>query len=510
LGCSGVCCKPTTTGTTTDTCSTCTTTQCLTEQLSHDCPAYTACVAAKCSGCNAECSGPAPTGTGTPPAPSGPKPAAPTLACTTAATTTTTALTCTEATATTAKISWTSGTKTLLYYCDNTKASQHSPAVSCTKDARATTDSSGAGAYLLVGGGATNPPQTISGLIAGDSYTAFVRTYNGASYTDQDINFTAGSCTTTTPTSTAVTLTWTNGANTSGTLLYYCDLTKASAHSPAVNCTKGSQASTDGSGWYLLVGGGATNSPQTISGLIAGHSYTAFVRAYNGATSNFNDSADTTFPSNTCGGDQPGLKLAIGLDGIGTTGDQRNPDYSTKTQAATQFTQASTSGSNQDPKSPTRVTYLTLTDTTTNVATVLGGHVTFQPSDPNKGKYTGTVPYGANFKAGTYKVKVQVDGHLVKLATGTITVTDTNTSVAVPGVNLVAGDIVTPNLLDGASYNLLLSCMSDPDYKDLDAHAACNTDPSYKTRADLDDNGVTNKFDYNLFLREIKVIQAGD
>ena len=210
----------------------------------------------------------------------------------------------------------------------------------------------------------------------------------------------------------------------------------------------------------------------------------------------------------------PGLALVLGLDGIGHTGDQANADWTTKTNTAIINGQAVTNpvaGSNQSPKNPTRPITLTLTDTTTNAVATLKGNVTFQTSGTNIGKYAGTVPYGANFKTGTYKIKITIDGHLTKLVPGSVTVVDTNTTVNVPGVvNLVTGDIATPNALSVLDYHILLSCISDPNYNDLDGHALCNQVPSYKINSDLEDNGAIDKFDYNLFLREFKMIQVGD
>jgi len=322
-------------------------------------------------------------------------------------------------------------------------------------------------------------------------------------------------CTTATPTT--VDLSWTSGANTTETVLYYCDVTKANVHNPAVKCTKDSQATTDGSqaGWYFVTGNSNSTSPRTITGLTAGHAYTAFIRAYNGShitSTSFTDSADTSFTGGSCNA-EPGLALVLGLDGIGHTGDQVNADWTTKTNTAVINGQSVTNpvaGSNQSPKTPTRQVTLTLTNTTDNTSVTLTGNVTYVPSGTNVGKYAGTVPYGANFKTGTYTIKIAVDGHLIKLVPGSVTVTGTNTTVNVPGVNLVAGNITTPNALAILDYNILLSCISDSDYKDLDAHALCNQNANYKIRADLEDNGAIDKFDYNLFLREFSKVQTGD
>lgn len=78
-----------------------------------------------------------------------------------------------------------------------------------------------------------------------------------------------------------------------------------------------------------------------------------------------------------------------------------------------------------------------------------------------------------------------------------------------PRINLVAGDVDNNNILNINDYNILLSCVSDPDITNIDNQALCNTNANYKKLSDLDDNGTIDKFDYNLFLREYAV-QNGD
>jgi hypothetical protein len=74
---------------------------------------------------------------------------------------------------------------------------------------------------------------------------------------------------------------------------------------------------------------------------------------------------------------------------------------------------------------------------------------------------------------------------------------------------LVTGDINMDNHLSILDYNVLMSCLNDPDINPSD-HTACNGNADFVKRADLEDNGVVNKFDYNLFLREISKVPDGD
>jgi hypothetical protein len=316
-------------------------------------------------------------------------------------------------------------------------------------------------------------------------------------------------------TPTSETLSWTNGTGATTHQTYYCDQTKAAA---AGGC-KPEDGSIDKSRWFYRPPGnsvGNDTSPLTFDGtagppgLTAGDDYQWLVAAAN--ANGHTNSNIGTFTAGCGGGPQPGLALIIGLDGIGHTGDRANADWTTKTNTAIINGQSVTNpvaGSNQSPKKPTRQVTLTLASNGGTPISVTG-NVTFATDGANVGKYTGIIPYGATVKAGTYTVKVTIDGHLTKLVPGSITVTNTNTTVNVPSVDLVTGDITTPNGLAISDYNILLSCVSDSDFNDIDAHALCNQNASYKIRADTEDNDVIDKFDYNLFLREFSKVQAGD
>jgi hypothetical protein len=331
----------------------------------------------------------------------------------------------------------------------------------------------------------------------------------------------APTCTPTTSPTTE-TFSWTTGANTSGTFLYYCDVTYAGAH--GVQCTKDSAVSTSTQrwGWFLLQGGKATTSPQQIpvvsvpftstsTSLTAGDNYVAFVRAYNGSLSNFTDSTDVAFPGGSCGGVTPtpnptgstSVNLIVGLDGIGTTGDNANPDYASKPNAA---------GSTQNPSQTEKYAHVGVFDGNNTLVSDSEGKIKYvsDTTNANYGKFTGNVALAASITSGAYTVKVKVDGHLRKAIPGiqTITAGQANSMAA---IRAVAGDVVvTPdaefNKLNLNDYNVLMSCSSN---YSPDNGALCQTDPAYALRADLDDNGTVNMFDVTLFLREYSV-QNGD
>src|SRR3989344_21371 len=177
--------------------------------------------------------------------------------------------------------------------------------------------------------------------------------------------------------------------------------------------------------------------------------------------------------------------VTIGLDGIGTTGDNANPGDS--------------SGSNRNPARPSRNVRVEVFDGNDNPVANRPGTIIYNATS---GKFTGNINM-ETLASGNYSVKVKSDGYLRRLIPGIQNVTLGQT-YNVPSVNLVTGDINGDNAINILDYNILISCSIfniNP--------TVCNTEISYKLLADLDDNGVVNQFDYNLFLRELSV-QNGD
>jgi hypothetical protein len=186
------------------------------------------------------------------------------------------------------------------------------------------------------------------------------------------------------------------------------------------------------------------------------------------------------------------LAFTIGMDGVGSAGDNVNPNPSS---------------SNQAPGHTTRNLDVQIFDNNNSQVFTQTGSINY---NSGSGVFTGTVDLGANFANGNYTVKVKSDGHLRKLIPG---IQNFSSSLAqpiqLPQVNLVAGDVDSNNLLDLGDYNILLSCITSPFVANIDNHVLCNTNADYLRLSDLEDNGVVNEFDYNLFLREYAV-QNGD
>ena len=186
------------------------------------------------------------------------------------------------------------------------------------------------------------------------------------------------------------------------------------------------------------------------------------------------------------------LAFSVGMDAIGSAGDNVNPNPSS---------------SNQTPGHTTRNLAVQIYDSNNSQVFAQVGSINY---NSGQGIFTGTVDLGANFANGNYTVKVKSDGHLKKLIPGIQNISSALTQpIQMLRVNLVAGDVDSNNALNINDYNILLSCVTSPYIANIDNHALCNTNSSYIQLSDLEDNGVVNEFDYNLFLREYAV-QSGD
>ena len=195
----------------------------------------------------------------------------------------------------------------------------------------------------------------------------------------------------------------------------------------------------------------------------------------------------TITPTGTQGGTQ--LALSIGLDGLGSTGDNGGPNG----------TRSVPTPPYKSPKRPTRNVTVEIFNGNSNtlVGTKKTGTVTYA-----NGVFTGTVDLGSGFTTGTYNIKVKSDGYLRRQILG-VTLTAGQTNTASP-ISLFAGDINGDNVINILDINILISCSTTT--LSIDNHGACG---QYAALSDLDDNGVVDLLDANLLIREFN-IQNGD
>ncbi len=209
------------------------------------------------------------------------------------------------------------------------------------------------------------------------------------------------------------------------------------------------------------------------------------------STSTITTTTSTTKPSNNT------LTLVLGLDGIGTTGDNANPNDINCTEAQRQ----QGCGSTLNPTRPSRQIYIDFYDTNDKpLNTLKTGYADYQTASgsANYGKFVGTVDLGVSFTSGNYIVRTWSEGYLKRRIPGILAV-NTSATNQTPIVRLVTGDMDVNNKLDINDYADLVSCIEG--FNSYDA-TKCNSNERFKIIADLDDNGTRNEFDYNLYMRD--------
>jgi hypothetical protein len=202
----------------------------------------------------------------------------------------------------------------------------------------------------------------------------------------------------------------------------------------------------------------------------------------------------------------PGTKLSfiVLLHGIGISGDTPNP--------------TGNSFSNKNPKHPERELTAEVYDNNDELVSSGTGTITYvKTSDISEevGTFKGTVILDSIVADGKYTIKVKSDRYLRKAFPGTITLAGNSDNI-LPQIELVAGDTNNDNVIDILDYNALRDC----GYGALNPLPITNSSADYNKNAckdihepriniDLEDNGIVNSYDYNLFIRELSV-QSGD
>lgn len=163
------------------------------------------------------------------------------------------------------------------------------------------------------------------------------------------------------------------------------------------------------------------------------------------------------------------------LHGLGSGGDNPNPS----------------SAGNTNPSHPQRPVTVSVFDGTNTKVGTGQGTVAYNSSG---GNFTGSVNV-AGLSAGKDLITIKVDGFLAKQVPGIITI-NPGTTMTLPSVTLVNGDINNDGQIDLLDYNALVSC-----YGSKQTSTSCLNAQG----ADINDDGLVNGGDYNLFLRELSV-----
>lgn len=191
------------------------------------------------------------------------------------------------------------------------------------------------------------------------------------------------------------------------------------------------------------------------------------------------------------------LNFNLFMHGVGSAGDNPNPNGSTL--------------SNKNPLHPQRDIDVIISNSSNQVVASKAAAVLY---DESSGTFKGALDLGANFPQGNYNIKIKTDRYLRKRVPGVQTIKPLIENT-IPDTQLVAGDVNDDNTLNVLDYNAFLDCgygqikplpIADPEApfntKECQVHTPV-------INVDVDDNGVVDSPDYNLFLRELSV-QSGD
>lgn len=180
-------------------------------------------------------------------------------------------------------------------------------------------------------------------------------------------------------------------------------------------------------------------------------------------------------PSGTTGG----ASVSVCPHGLGNCGDNVS----------------AASGGNTNPKHPSRTVSIAFLDANNTPVSTQQGTVTY---DTTAKTFTGSVSL-SGVPNGQYLATISMDGFLTKQYPGIFTVS--GSTLSLPPISLVTGDINNDKQLDILDYNALISCFGSKQ-----TSASCKYAPtSQSTGADINDDGEINAIDYNTFLRELSV-----
>jgi len=191
------------------------------------------------------------------------------------------------------------------------------------------------------------------------------------------------------------------------------------------------------------------------------------------------------------------LNFQLLLHGVGSAGDNPNPTASDL--------------SNKNPLHPQRNLKVQVSDTNNHIIASSSAAVTYNATS---GMFEGAVGLPSTLASGDYSVKIQTDRYLIKLVPGIQQIVIGQTT-QIPPVQMIAGDTNNDNVLNALDYNALLDC----GYGDLNPLPINDPNSTFNSQAcqvhtpamdvDINDDGIINSTDYNLFVRELSV-QNGD
>ncbi len=158
-----------------------------------------------------------------------------------------------------------------------------------------------------------------------------------------------------------------------------------------------------------------------------------------------------------------------------------------------------------NPIHPQRNAVITLFDTNNMLIATRTGEISYASAS---GSFTSTITSGqSNIPAGNYIVKIQTPQFLRKQYPGIFTIQSPG-MLTLPSLTMTTGDINLDNVLNILDYNMIIDC-----YNTKISSEECKASPHYANSvgplADLNDDGIVDGIDYNLFIRSLAT-QEGD
>lgn len=201
----------------------------------------------------------------------------------------------------------------------------------------------------------------------------------------------------------------------------------------------------------------------------------------------------TSGPSPTPGPQGFTLILKLLMHGIGSAGDNANPNESIL--------------SNKNPIHQERNLNVQVVNSDNQIVATKIVPAFF---DADQGIFFSNVVINESLPAGEYVVKAKADGYLRKLMPGFFTIKPGEKTI-LPSTGMVAGDVNGDNQLNVLDYNILYDCgygvifpLPMIDLRSVFNSPACQAHAE-KEDADVNDDGRISASDYNLFLRELSV-----
>jgi hypothetical protein len=193
---------------------------------------------------------------------------------------------------------------------------------------------------------------------------------------------------------------------------------------------------------------------------------------------------------------QTTISFDLLLHGVGAAGDNPNP--------------TGNSLSNKTPLHPQRQLTVEILNSANQPVATSAGAINY---DVQAGSFKGSIAFNQAVD-GQYTIKVKTPRYLRKRIAGVQTIKPRQDN-RITRTDLIAGDTNGDNFLDVRDYNSFLDCgygALDPlpiaDNNSLFNKAACQNHKPPEN-IDINDDGIVDSTDYNLFLRELSV-QNGD